>query len=870
MTTVTYMRDVVVLNEALRIQLKLAALVPGDTLQIIGRHVRHDAGYTLRLTGCTVMIVASSYDANGGSVNVSGTPGLAGGAGTSGRTDPAPLDGGGAGDGQPGGRGAGGGPGGPAGSVSLLCENLVNAGLLANGGAGGAGGAGGGGGQGGQGRRPIGTKTDGLDPGSGGPGGDGGNGGNSSSGGWVRANYVSGTAPQCQTAGSNGGAAGPAGQGGQNGGYGLSHGLGSAPSGAGGTAGAAGPAGTTTVSTVTQAEYWQLVAAELGATLTAGWAAYRDRVGEYLYRAEAAPAGSPDQPTNLQLAVREFGSVLALAPGDPLATQFTAQIQNGQDVLGFRRDLDIVPNFQLFSQSYAQWTNLALGSYGQGVANLLAASNRADFGTFLAEHKRELGDARDIATADQQTALAVQAQCQIEVGLAQQHLNTATAAMAAAHNAMANKSIDIAGIVGAVVDVAVAVAAVVAALPTGGTSLIALVPALASLTTVVIHDAPAIVQELFKQEDVDVKAVQSAYKTVAQDVSNVIAAGKAVINVVSLISKLEAGTTPDNGPSAALVMQSIDAAHALLLAQMRSGQSGLAVLTAGLRIDRAQQAQDQATAALASATFDVSLAVKTGLAAIDAAGVARDSLLTQAVYAQRAVEIYTLKDEAGVVQLDSGYLSPDQLQDFAESGPPTATGIATLIEDLNQSWSKFLNPIRLQTDYLSYFADPALQLSMGLHTLTFNDPAVIATFIADPVLDFVIRLTDLPEKHFHAKVSGVAVAFIGATSASGVSSCEVRHGYRYVQLSPPDGSTVTQLLRPRTATVACPHTALELAGVSAAPAGDPLTAPAGLSLWGRGVAGFWTVSLTTEQPTDLTKLTSLQVWISYQFQSAIN
>ena len=234
-----------------------------------------------------------------------------------------------------------------------------------------------------------------------------------------------------------------------------------------------------------------------------------------------------------------------------------------------------MPNFQLFSQSYAQWTNPALGSYGQGVANLLAASNRADFVTFLTEHKLKLGDARDIATADQQTALAVQGQCQIEVGLAQQHLNTATAAMAAAHNAMANKSIDIAGIVGAVVDVAVA--AVVAALPTGGANLIALIPALASLTTVVIHDAPAIVQELFKQEDVDVKAVQSAYKTVAQDVSNVVAAGKAVINLVSLISKLEAGTTPDNGPSAALVMQGIDAADALLLAQMRSGQSGSSV-----------------------------------------------------------------------------------------------------------------------------------------------------------------------------------------------------------------------------------------------------------------------------------------------------
>ncbi|MDQ1537342.1 MAG: hypothetical protein QOE58_1735, partial [Actinomycetota bacterium] len=65
-------------------------------------------------------------------------------------------------------------------------------------------------------------------------------------------------------------------------------------------------------------------------------------------------------------------------------------------------------------------------------------------------------------------------------------------------------------------------------------------------------------------------------------------------------------------------------------------------------------------------------------------------------------------------------------------------------------------------------------------------------------------------------------------------------------------------------------TELQLAGVNVVP-GDPITEPQALSLWGRGVAGYWTLTIPAEaqrlQPTDLSNLSALEVWISYQFRT---
>lgn len=111
------------------------------------------------------------------------------------------------------------------------------------------------------------------------------------------------------------------------------------------------------------------------------------------------------------------------------------------------------------------------------------------------------------------------------------------------------------------------------------------------------------------------------------------------------------------------------------------------------------------------------------------------------------------------------------------------------------------------------------------------------------------------------------MALVGATSPSGVTSCQVFHDVRYDQKRI-DNTIDTQLLRPHTSTIQCPHIDLQLAGVSVVP-GNPLTAPQALPLWGRAVAGQWNLSIPDSEfllhGNDLSNLAKIEIWLTYQF-----
>ena len=151
--------------------------------------------------------------------------------------------------------------------------------------------------------------------------------------------------------------------------------------------------------------------------------------------------------------------------------------------------------------------------------------------------------------------------------------------------------------------------------------------------------------------------------------------------------------------------------------------------------------------------------------------------------------------------------------------------------------------------------------------LSFTDPDLLQNFRDTHDLQFTIEVRDLPAAHFDAKVQSVFVAFVGATSQSGVISCEVRHADRYEQARR-DGSVAVQLLQPHTDTQQARTTRLELSGVSFGSA-PPLTAPQSLSFWGRGVAGRWGLSIPQSEfdldSPDLTGLSEIQIWVGYQF-----
>jgi hypothetical protein len=146
----TRVRDVIMVDPKLQALIDEKAPAPSATeILLLARKIEHIPGFVLRVPGRDVVLIASEYDAKGGSIDVSGAPGGPGPSGPGGSASPTPAN---SRSGGPGGAGGQGGPGQNASSIVLLCETLHGAHLVANGGAGGAGGSGGAGGGGGEGR----------------------------------------------------------------------------------------------------------------------------------------------------------------------------------------------------------------------------------------------------------------------------------------------------------------------------------------------------------------------------------------------------------------------------------------------------------------------------------------------------------------------------------------------------------------------------------------------------------------------------------------------------------------------------------------------------------------------------------------------
>ncbi len=361
---------------------------------------------------------------------------------------------------------------------------------------------------------------------------------------------------------------------------------------------------------------------------------------------------------------------------------------------------------------------------------------------------------------------------------------------------------------GTVGQVASAVIAVVGAIPTGGTSLVALVPNLIALAGTVTDNLPAIAKELFKSEQKHLDAAREAYETVQKDVEQVIGAGKAVVDLIGAVDKLTQGAKPDTARHVQLVAAAAEAAHALMLSQMRLRQADLQVEALQAKADRASALSARLLELEQQGSAVAKVLREAALTLVQVAQVRRDTLLGFVFLAQRSLEIVTVQSQAANVYLDSGYVHPDVERDYAEGLLTTAE----LVAQYQLSWTRFLSPIRMQADYLDYFRDPVHDLVLDSRRRSVTDPQTLARFAASHRLEVTVDLADLPADHVEAKIQAVAVGLPGATSQSDVVSCQVWHGPAYGQLRP-DGSAAIQLLRPHMATVQAPVEPLQLAGV---------------------------------------------------------
>jgi len=850
-------RDQITINDSFTAF--LAGVAPGETLKLVARSIQHAPGYNLELSGRVLSIVTSTYSGNGGAILTAGGAGDNGGAGSSGSAGSASLSGAGNRPGGVGQAGTNGRGGKSAGSIRILGQSIDGLHIVALGGTGGAGGPGGSGGPGGNGRR-VGRPTDpeiieGTGGGAGGPGGNGGTGG---PGGHIAiASVAYSSAPYVEIAGGPGG---PGGNGGNGGAKGALSSEPNGPHGPGGAAGASGPLGSSTTTTLSENDYWLSVVAELAGDVSA-WAAYRHSVGEFLFRGYTPNV--PERSSNLQLAVNEFQAALRLSPDYSESSRLRDNVWNNNNALGLRHDLDVIPHFDEYIQAFTSFGNLVLGFVAIGSTELLHAVDLDAFTGILTLQKQEtqnrISDAQDqlmIAKAEQKDASDA-------ITETNKKITDTTQQIQAAQAEMNNHSMSFGSVIGVVGEVAGAVVSVIAAIPTGGASLVALVPDIIALTKTIADNAAPLAQAIFKDgNDAALKQVKDGYGKVNKDAKEIINDTKAVINMVNVIEKIAAGSTPDNSKYVALVQKGAELAHELLLQQRQLEEAGMKVDAINATIGRANDLLTATEAVLSNVQLDDKLIREAGLRTIRNAQLKVDTLLGFAFRAQRSVEIYTLKDESQNLFLDAGHIHPDAESDYRDG----RINDAQLISAYSDSWTRLLQPINMQADYLSYFDDQPL--NSDIRRLSFQEAETLQAFRDTHTLSFAIEPTSLPPERFDTKAQAVFVSFVGATSPSGIVSCQIQHGNRYTQQRS-DGTRSDLLLEARTVTLPARTTQLELGGVDLG-SNPPLSAPQALPFWGRGLCGRWEITIPQSEfdlhHPELTGLTEIQVWLGYQFQ----
>lgn len=884
-------RDTLTINGDL--QFYYDHFISDGPLYVFARVINFAPGFTLQLEKTDLILVADSFDCTGGAIDGGGAlktaPAQRGTDGVNG-LDAKPSIRGVSGRGGSGTSGTDGGSGSSGSGITVLCRSAVNVHFTslgtpgADGGNAGSGGAGvdGWGGTSIEGEPPI----SGYAGTAGGLGGSGGNGGNGGNGGAIVFTTMADVA-EC-TFISAGATAGKGGRGGRFGRDGLLCEDPACPPDAGGpcwgATGTFGTAGTTpqpVYAIVTKEAYLAQVAALLDPLgYLEKWAAFRLEMGEYFFR-KFRPNLKDDGDFGV-LAAREFAAVLELEAnhqeairllqllvGIPVTQAVSKEIiyhGGGSNILGLPRELDLLPRFQDYINAFTSFTPLVLQFFSIGVAETLNAGVLDSIKTLIVAQQMTAENALQDTLADAAIAKTELKQATDEADYLQQQLQQATTDL---QNAIPTMTADfsLGTIFGAVAGIATAIVSVIAAIPTAGTSLVALVPAVLALSASVVANATPIAAEVLKGDPLDTKAVKDAYAKVDKDVSAVIAGGKAIVSFVGVVNKLTMGTTPDNAASVALVKRGAELTHQILLArnQVILSQQRNDALTS--KQGRTEQmiawAKDQAM------NLQPDQIRQAGFACIQMTQLKLDTLLTFAFLAQRSAEIYTLKDESANLLLDAGYISPDITHAYRDH----LFHADAFMNPLIASFGKLLQPIEMQKDFFDYFRRFGSDQAILRQSLTSS--AQLQLLRDHKPVPFSVELSQLGAGTREARVRGVAIALVGASSPSGIATVELRHGARYLQLlaNPALGQDpiFTQMLDPQITSVSAPNKPLMLEGVQFGTDPTPDT-PQFPAVWGRGIAGDWEIRLPSVQPggemIDLAALTEIEIWIGYQFLHA--
>ena len=611
----------------------------------------------------------------------------------------------------------------------------------------------------------------------------------------------------------------------------------SGPKGDPGNPGLIGTVGSFTHSQLSEKDFWPTIG-----TFTKDWASYRLLVGEYYYR-------KPD----IRLALNEFNAVLALNPQNRQASTYRNQILNNQNIFGLARDFDIKPDFKTYEAVYKDYNNIVRSIF-DGARNMLLTN--ISLAQVQQNLNREISHLDSMASALQtdydQANIGVQI-AQKETSLADKRLEDIKQLIQQKKAELDKAEVDIFGVIIGTVGLVVST---ISAIYTGGASLVATATHIVQIGNALSSsDLSALAAEAFKPEgqrenlkklEEEADGLKDAIPKIQQGVAKIISFKK----MLDELSKAHV----DNEEYRKLIADSIELAHAQLLARLRETQAGFKLQAAQKRLQSAKDDKAAVEKQLNGLVTDNEYLKQTAFILVKAAQHYMNTLTKYAFLAARALEIYTLDDLSGQIRYDYGYIHPDLEKDYQE-GLITLT---QLISKYENSWTTFADLIGYADRYHTYFSSG--DLVHDLHRISFKDAQVLSDFRTKSKIRFTVRIEDLPTSRLEAKIDSVYVAFVGAKPKSNFISAIVEHSGRYSEKKR-NGTVLDVALQPRREVVIAKIEPIQIPGNQV---GDPQE----LEFWGKGVAASWYLyiepSELTNNQVDLSGLTEIQVWIGYQ------
>ena len=846
----TRFRDQIIMNKdfakSIENELKSKSITAG-TILLAAREILLDHAYTFSYSSDAaiqfpgkydIVLVADRFDSRDGKIDISGSVGSrpAHGGQTGTKGDDAVF-----GDnvpGQPGGKGFPGDPGGPGSNgknIKIFCNELVDADITSNGGPGGTGGRGGAGGPGGDG---VGHLPNGRQ----GPGGNGGQGGRGGDAGRIELVFC--TAPNrvvdhhLKSRGGGPGNGGPPGGGGPP--------VFNDPA-TEGPIGIRGHDSSPDVKHVEIPELWEKIRLELRAEDLNNLAEHFVKVGEYRVR-------SAENNDDIKLAMHMFVLALALNPNDTLAQNFKNQILSNQNVLGFDRNLDIIPKFNEFDQNAT--SSLSIVKMALEIA-LHLISNASLINVNKEITQRAINDMkRNERVLDLEIENAKK-----ELDLRNEELNQINRRIIVNSEAIEARKEELENI----------------SFGLWATTMFQAIMVLRTFDPKSIAGLKDFFMNKIMQEEFQSKSgimldninYKEGTVSLPQAGQGNVGGLKAIVSTSSMIiDRFEvfsdiASSTSD--PVMKVLLKEVaELSFAAELSNLRIKQAEILKSIAEEKKSNWKSEIEEAEIALRQLTGNLIMEGQTAKTVIIFARKYLDIVLEYIFKAARSLEIYMYSNITHDLRYDFGYVHPD-LEEDAYSRLNEVNGsenkLIELFTQYSESLSRIVQVVTFRNE-LENYRDQGQGLQRALEVIKLES-IHLQEFQNNHHVGFEIKLEDMPINRFESKLIMIRVGLIGATSSEPFE-CILQHfGSSKIKLI--DGSIINRTEKPRTSLIQA-NTTLDQFNT---PLPDISNETLFLqSYWGRSPATTWFLSIEEDvfrnKHVDLSSLSEIRIALLYE------